>query len=187
MGVLKRIQVTMAGGTMGAGVATHYWASSTTGFQPAVKAFWTSVAAIMSGYVTVTVPTTGEEFDDVTGLLTGSWSEGTGAAITGGGSGSYAGGVGACVGWSTGGIHNGRKVRGRTFIVPLASNTYDSDGSLAAATVTSLNTAAATLVTAGSTKLAIWSRPSVAVPVGGAYPITAGLVKDHVSWLRSRR
>lgn len=170
---------------MGAGVATHYFAP-TPGFQPEVKAFWTSVASIMSGYVTIAIPNEGEEFDETTGILTGTWTQGTSSSVTGGGSGAYAGGVGACVAWDTSGIHAGRKVRGRTFIVPLAANTYDADGTLASGTRTTLNTAAATLLAATSASFYIWTRPRTGL-AGAVHAVTSGNVADHVSWLRSRR
>lgn len=172
---------------MGLGVATHYFDPSFTTAQLQYKTLWTSWAAIMSGYVTVTIPNNGEAFDEATGALTGTWTDGTAGTVTGGGSGAYAGGVGACCAWTTSGIHNARKVRGRTFIVPLAANTYDSDGSLAAGTISTLETAANTFLSAAASKALIWARPSTDVPVGDAYPIVAANVADHVSWLRSRR
>jgi hypothetical protein len=183
---IQRLQVTLDGGSMGSGVATHY-ATPGGGCQPLLKAFWTSVASIMSGYVHIHVPNEGEEFDEATGALTGVWTFGTPVDITGGGTGAYAGGVGAAVGWSTSGIHYARKVRGRTFIVPLAANTYDTDGTLSAGTRTTLNNAANTLVSGAAGSLRIWCRPDPDRPIGAAFPITGGLVKDHVSWLKSRR
>jgi len=183
---IRRLRVTLSGGVMGSGVATHYFDSSTTAGQSLYKGFWTSCASVMSGGVTITVPDNGEEFDSVTGALVGVWSQGTPGTITGGGTGSYPGGVGACVGWNTSGIHAGRKVRGRTFIVPLALNQYDNDGSLATGAITTINTAAATMLSGAANKHLIWARPRPGVP-GEAYIITGGLVKDHVSWLKSRR
>lgn len=183
---INRLQVTLSGGTMGAGVATHYLVGTSTA-QSAFVTFWQSCAALMSGYATLHVPNGGDTFDEATGALTGTWVGGTATNITGGGTGAYAGGVGACVGWNTGGIHYSRHVRGRTFIVPLASNQYDTDGTLANGAVTTLNSAAATLLTTLGTAGQIWCRPTALKPIGGAYSITSGLVKDHVSWLKSRR
>ena len=128
----------------------------------------------------------GEEFLEETGELVGVWTEGTTTNVTGGGTGSYAGGVGACIGWSTAGIHNGRKVRGRTFVVPLAANQYDTDGTVASGVISTLDAAAATLIGTGTGRLSIWARPTPTVP-GMVYAATSGTVKDHVSWLRSRR
>lgn len=186
---INRLQITLEGGSMGLGVATHFFDPSFTTAQLQYKTMWTSFASIMSGYVSVTIPNEGEQFDEANGDLTGTWQDGTAATITGGGSGAYAGGVGACVAWSTSGIHYARKVRGRTFVVPLAANTYDADGTLAAGTRTTLNTAAATFLSAAASKALIWCRPDEEGerPIGDAYPIVAGNVADHVSWLRSRR
>lgn len=182
---IERLQVTLTGGTMGTGVATHY-AVPGAGLQAAYKTFWTSVASVMSGAVTITVPNSGETFDAATGNLVGTWSGGTNATLTGGGTGAYPGGVGACVGWSTSGIHNSRKVRGRTFIVPLALNQYDNDGSLATGARNTINAAAVALLSSAGSNALIWARPRPGLP-GNAYQIIQGLVKDHVSWLTSRR
>ena len=62
MTTIKRIQVSLTGGTMGAGVATMFWGSTDTGFQPAVKTLWQSCASLMAGYVTLSIPNQGEEF-----------------------------------------------------------------------------------------------------------------------------
>lgn len=193
MTTISRMQVRITGGTIGEGIATHYWATETSGVQPLLKTFWQSCGALMGGWVTIRVPASGETFDVTTGTLNGTWSEGTVSTATGGGSGGSAGGVGACVGWSTDGIRRGRKVRGRTFIVPLAANVYDSDGTLLSTTLTALNGAVTTLLAGGSSTLQVYARPTPAP--GGIGPdspgqvarITSGLVKDHVSWLRSRR
>lgn len=190
---INRMQVRITGGTIGEGIATHYWAAEASAVQAALKQFWVSCGSLMGGWVTIRVPNTGETFDVTTGTLNGTWSEGTVSSATGGGSGGSAGGVGACVGWSTNGIRRGRKVRGRTFIVPLAANVYDSDGTLLSTTVTTLNSAVGALMSAAPTALQIYARPTPAP--GGIGPdspgqvaqITSGLVKDHVSWLRSRR
>jgi len=190
---IKRMQVRITGGTIGEGIATHYWDAETSGVQAALKTFWQSCGALMGGWVTVRVPNSGETFDVTTGLLNGTWSEGTVSTAVGGGSGGSAGGVGACVGWTTDAIRAGRKVRGRTFIVPLAANVYDSDGTLLSTTVTTLNNAVTALTAAVPDGLLIFCRP--APPPGGIGPdspgqvgeIKSGLVKDHVSWLRSRR
>jgi hypothetical protein len=190
---ISRMQVRITGGTIGEGIATHYWATETSGVQALLKTFWISCGSLMGGWVTIRVPNSGETFDVATGTLNGTWSEGTVSTATGGGSGGSAGGVGACVGWSTDGIRRGRKVRGRTFLVPLAANVYDSDGTLLSTTVTTLNGAVTTLLGAGASTLQVYARPTPAP--GGIGPdtpgqvarITSGLVKDHVSWLRSRR
>ena len=95
-------------------------------------------------------------------------------------------GVGARVEWITGVVFNGRRVRGRTFLVPLAKSRFEGPGMLTSGCVSVLQAAASALVSA--TDLRIWSRPSGAPgALGGSALVSAAVVPDQVSWLRSRR
>lgn len=103
----------------------------------------------------------------------------------------YTGGAGAYVTWNTGAVYNGHKVRGRTYLVPLAG-TADTDGSLLAAFITTANTAVSTFITAQAGQLAIWSKTFSEPPEphqigGGLSTVIAGNVPDKSGILRSRR
>lgn len=100
--------------------------------------------------------------------------------------------AGACIAWSTDGVHlrpgasKARRVRGKTFVVPLAATAYQSDGTLTTAVITALSNAASDLVAATDATLVIWSRP-VAGAGGAAFPVTTWHVTDQAAVLRSRR
>jgi hypothetical protein len=107
--------------------------------------------------------------------------------LSGGGSGPYAGGVGAMIQWNTGTVHGGRKVRGRTYLIPLSNLAFQSDGSLD-------NTFAAAVATAGNVLLG--GTPGLVINSrqasgGSAGPISAPVIScsvpDHAAVLRSRR
>ena len=93
-------------------------------------------------------------------------------------------GVGACITWrSTLATRSGR---GRTFIVPLYTNAYESNGTLAAGALTTLQNAATAMVNSskslGNGAIGVW---------GGTPPqlrdVVAATVTDKVAWLSSRR
>lgn len=106
----------------------------------------------------------------------------------------YAAPAGAVVDWLTAGVVNSHRVQGRTFIVPLGGNEYQSDGSLTTASVTALLARSEAYRTAPGITPVVWSRPYTAVPgkprpttPGSSYTITARRVPDKTCVLRSRR
>lgn len=104
----------------------------------------------------------------------------------------YAGPVGAIINWKTATIRNGRRLRGKTFLVPLNGGVFSDNGTPAAGLITSLNTHATNLRTAGTdTQLAIYGRPMTPaigiVPEGVVGLVSAHNVPDFAAVLRSRR
>lgn len=107
------------------------------------------------------------------------------ASTTGGQTGGWAGAAGGRVDWLTGAVIAGRRLRGRTYIVPLAAVAYENDGTLTAATITQF-TSAANLVRTGlqsnGTPLVVFSRTH-----GVVQDVTGVVVNDKTAILRSRR
>lgn len=150
----------------------------------------TAYQALLGGIppnVTLTIPNAGDTIEDTTGTLVDVWSSTGGGTITGtAASTGVAAGVGACVGWLTGGIIAGKKLRGRTFIVPIAAGEYEFDGTLNGAEITRLNTFATSLMASGP--LAVWHRPTTpGGSDGNSYGVISYKVRDHVAYLSSRR
>jgi len=101
------------------------------------------------------------------------------------GLGSFAAPVGARVTWETGSIVAGRRIRGRSFLVPMISSMFDTDGTLTSANRTQVVNAAAGLINglaAAGLSLAVWSPTTSTVS-----PVTSGVVPDQATVLRSRR
>lgn len=72
-----------------------------------------------------------ETFDGVLGTILGELpTAGAVAPGVGGGTSSYANGVGLIIKWKTGGTFNGRRIQGRTFIVPLDGYCFNTEGSI---------------------------------------------------------
>lgn len=101
--------------------------------------------------------------------------------------GGFSAATGACITWETGEVKNGRRVRGRTFIVPMTAALYDTDGTLTSGALTDLQNAAGVLAGSGFS-FGIYSRPSSAEAEDGSFhTVSSGRVSDKTAVLRSRR
>lgn len=153
-----------------------------------VRSFFLALQTILPSGLTVTVNPEAEVLDETTGELLG-YSNVTEPSnqVNGAATGAYSGPAGAAVTWNTDTVAKGRRLRGRTFVVPLANSAYDSQGTLATSAITDLNEGAEDLIGDGSgPQLVIWSRPAASV-AGSIGPVTSHRVADKVAVLRSRR
>lgn len=126
--------------------------------------------------------------DEVTGMTTGyaDFDEEI-QSFTGLDAGAFSGPTGAVVTWDTAGVVNGRRVRGRTFLVPLSNDSYQADGTLNTDTITALNAGATALEGPGlDSNLVIWSRPTNGGG-GSIHNVIGHRVPDMAAVLRSRR
>lgn len=100
--------------------------------------------------------------------------------------GAYAAPTGGIVNWRTAGVHRARRVRGRTYLVPLGGDAYQSDGTLLDSVRTGIVTATAGMV---SSPFGIWARPFGPPPVvaGALYDVISASVPDKACVLTSRR
>lgn len=96
---------------------------------------------------------------------------------------------GAVVNWKTNEIRNGRRMRGRSFLVPLGISVVENNGTLDPGFMTSLNTAATALrAVSGSSNLMVYGRPSAPGATDGTVGgVIAHSVPDMAAVLRSRR
>lgn len=156
-----------------------------------VATFLNNIKLRFPGAVTWQIQSDVEAITPDTGTLNNVFSAGARPAIVGGaGAASYSGASGAVITWRTAGVRNGRRVRGRTFLVPLATSGYADDGTLGPTTLQELQDSATQLATqtAGGVNLGVWSRPSAqGAEDGDFFPITAASVPDLAAVLRSRR
>lgn len=149
--------------------------------------FFEDIASMLPTTVTITTQPVIEQINVATGILETVWAVSPAPGVVGGGmTGQGPSPAGACVSWQTGEVHDGRQVRGRTFLVPLGAAAFQSDGTLASGAVTAFNAAAVGLIGAPDTTFAIWARPKTDVP-GEAFPAVTGTCRDQVAILRSRR
>lgn len=156
-----------------------------------LNAFCDSFKANLPNVVKMDVMTEVEQINEGSGDLLWVWGTTAfpqkvgGAASTSG----WAAAAGGVISWSTPGIRNGRRVRGRTFIVPLSNECWDIDGTMKATELGRINTAATNLRTVGQqTQFGIYARPTAPGASDGiAYPVNAHRIPDMSAILRSRR
>jgi len=187
MATIARIPVVWSGLPGLPGVSVFYSAvPDVVAAVAALNTWFNANKALFPNGLSWTTPGAGDTLDDATGTLVGSYggTAGTTTAATGG-AGVYASGCGFRVRWFTDGIVDGRRLRGSTFMVPILSTAYDSNGTIQNASISSVQTACNTLV--GTSTLRIWARPAPGGSDGVSHEITGSNVPDAVSTLRSRR
>lgn len=103
--------------------------------------------------------------------------------------GKYAGGSGACISWYTNVVRNSRRIRGRTFMVPLGWDSLSADGTIDNATLAGMQGATSVFISnVGPAKLHVWSRPSApGASDGVAAEVQSFRINDKLAQLRSRR
>jgi len=190
---INRARVTWTNFPGAPGVSTFYFAASTVDMTP-LRTFFQAFALHIAGGATLTVPSNGDQIDDSTGQITGVWTGPAQSAVSTTGSGAYSGATGAVVEWISNGIVNGHRPIGKTFLVPLISGDYDTNGSLSSSFLTTALTAATNMAATFGANQLVWSRPftppagspSPARP-GSSHPVAIVRVPDLAAVLRSRR
>lgn len=189
MADLFRCRVGWSGtGVVGPGVSTFYSTSGGPALNDAARAFFNTIKWAFPGtLVQWDFPGGGEIVDSFTGQATGAWSGGVTTPIISTSSfQQHPAGVGCRVVWTTPGFSHGRRVRGSTYLVPLANTMFSGDGTLDDDSRTQIATAAEVFRAASG--LAIHTRPKHAgESTGGHASVTGVIVPDKVSWLKSRR
>jgi hypothetical protein len=113
--------------------------------------------------VSYTIDSIVEYYDGVLGTLLGEVAATSAHVLhAGGADGAYGNGIGALLKWNTGGLFDGHRIRGRTYMVPLGSVAFQTDGVLKPDCVSSWLTGAAAylaaMATAGLSPL-VWGHP----------------------------
>ncbi len=185
MADLRKVLVVWNGATGLPGLSVFYTLAADD-VTTNLGTFFTSIKTLFPTGMSWTIPAAGDQISDNSGQLTGGWVGGTAATVTCNGVTKYAAGTGTFVQWGTSIIVNNRRLKGRTFLAPLCNDQYDTDGTILTASVTTMNTALATLV--GTGKLRVFHRPPVHTFSGGTSSvITSGVCADKTTSLRTRR
>jgi hypothetical protein len=149
------------------------------------RTFFDAIKGLVAGTPTWTFPAETVELNVNTGQLEEVDQITAPANVVGSSSTAYSAPSGARIEWRTDAVVAGRRLRGRTFIVPLLAGAYDVQGTLSTATLTALNTAATNFRDTSvftACQPAVWSRTH-----GILADITSSLTPDEAAVLRSRR
>ena len=163
--------------------------SPTEGLEVATAAntFADAVSGFISDGTSITVDTEIKWFDVVTGTLIDISAVDPAFAPNTGSSGAIGPApVGACISWGTDAVVDGRRQRGRSFLVPLAAAAYQNNGTLTDLAVTNLTAAGVDLMADSDNRLCVWHRP-VGGAGGAATTVLTARVTDKAAVLRSRR
>lgn len=181
------------------GYSNFYWKEEDPGASfdagavacgDAVQKFFNDIKLYFPPHVKWRVQTDVPVIDDTTGQMVDIASAGARGDIVGGaGNFAYSAPTGAVVTWRSNGVRNGRRVRGRTFLVPIAATATAQDGTLDATATGVLFTAAQAYInTAGARSPLVWARPTTPGGSDGvSHPIISASIPDKVAVLKSRR
>jgi len=193
MASIQKVQCVWTGFSGAPGTTTMYATAAADLLAP-LRAFLNANVAIFPTGLTITMPGIGDIINDATGELTGTWGPVTSPApVVGTGVAVYSAPSGVSVQWHTTGIVDGRRVKGRTYLVPWLG--LQNDGSPSPTSLATLSTSLATYLAASAGNMKVWQRPRLASagpPVvsaraGSSWPVDGSQVGDFMSVLRSRR
>lgn len=153
----------------------------------ALRNFFSALVNLLPEGVTITIRGSAETIDEASGQITGQVDFSPPSQVTGAGTGGYSAASGAVINWNTTDYNNGRRVRGRTFFVPLTATSYDSNGDITNNSLVALREESQNLIEGfGPNPMVVWSRP-VGGAGGSAHVVTNSSVPDLGAVLRSRR
>ena len=163
------------------GVSTFYTQVSPSTAIPQLVNFFVALQPYVPTDVTWSCPSSGTTIDAASGQNIAAWVAPTTAPFGGLATGSYAKPCGVLVNWNTGLFIGGRALRGKTFVVPATTNSFDTDGNVTAACKTALTNAGNTLASSAA-QLEVYSTSTRQHGI-----ITTAAVPTKAVVLRSRR
>lgn len=153
-------------------------------FADNVRVFFDGLKGYLGAGTSISFSAEVVEMDTVTGVLTAVHPVSAPATVTSIDGGKFAAPAGVRVDWLTESITAGRRLRGRTFIVPVTSTIYEANGTIDATARDNILAAASGLISGMENigSLSVWSRTH-----GVLADVQAASVPDEVAVLRSRR
>jgi hypothetical protein len=192
--MVLQYRVNWSGNIGGAGVSVlHARAGGVASDQEAADDFAAAVGDLFANLASNFLPTGVSlnfasevvELNTTSGVLEDVYAVTPHAPIAGAISGNYARPAGVRVEWHTGAIVAGRRLQGRTFLVPAAAAIFQADGTLNDTSRAAMRTSAQAYVDEGLTENfapAVWSRTH-----GILADVVTAAIDDEVAVLRSRR
>lgn len=165
-------------------------AAAANALGPRMRAFFDAIKGFISPSVDIKVQREYQVVDSISGNITSTALLSADPLVVTGTSSntSFASSAGATITWETGAYNSlGHRVRGRTYLVPLAVGSYENDGTLTSTAVSTITTAG-TAALGGTGSLLVFTRPTTPTSNDGtARTVTSVHVSDKAAVLRSRR
>src|SRR5438309_3586849 len=110
---LSRLRITSTGGNVGTGYTNMYFQSVSAADLAAVLALLNAFKPYCPAQPVYTIPNQGDQVDETTGHLVGSWTARSPATVTMTGGGNWAAAAGALVLWKSVTVLDGHRPTGR--------------------------------------------------------------------------
>jgi hypothetical protein len=188
--VYTTLTATWGGTGGGTGYTRMHWRGQLTTAEitqqlNAMRSFFGGFASFLPSAVSISYSGLAQEYDDA-GVLKAELSVTPPAVTNGSGGTNWVASAGAVVNWNTGVFNDkGHRIRGRTYLVPLGTTAFGSNGGPNSTVSTNISTAANTLL-GGLIPMVVVSRTKA-----GAYvaitSVTAAQVGTKAAVLTSRR
>lgn len=153
-------------------------------FADGVRAFFNAILDRLPNDVSITFDSEVVQLAD-DGTLVAVFPVTAPAIVVGSGTGNYSRAAGGRIDWATGAIAGGRRITGRTYIVPIVAAEFDASGLLTSACIADLQAAADALISgllANGVVLSVWSRKNAST-----HPVVTASIPAKGAILRSRR
>lgn len=150
-----------------------------------VRALFAGLASFLPDPYTISFAAEVTELNTTTGVLEDIYAVSPGGPVNATGAGDWAAPAGIRVDWTTGALVAGRRLRGRTFFVPVIASCFDTNGSIEGDVLIGFSVNAATFYDASvvnDCNICVWSRTH-----GILADVTGHAVADEAAVLRSRR
>lgn len=176
-----------SGGRIGNGASVFHFAATSSpsvaqGAVSAIHAFFNTIRTLIPSGITITDPLEVRVLD-AGGTLVQVIPVNPQSPVLGSGTGAWQNGAGGMIRWSTASVVGGRRLLGRTYIVPMRSTAFTA-GNMDPAASATLSVAGTDLISAMagvSAPLQVWSRKNAVVA-----PVIAATVPARPSGLRTR-
>lgn len=153
-----------------------------------LRGLFEGIKQYLPSIVRITYPSSGDVINQTNGQVTGQWTATGQPQTVATGTGGFAAGTGLHINWITQTFVGGRRLTGRTFIVPVTVGCYSADGTLDNTVLSTIQTSVNTFIAASAGNFVIWHRPtSKGANDGLSATVTQGIVPDRVSRLKNRQ
>lgn len=194
---ISRVRVAFTNFIGAPGVATYYSLDSVT-IVDSLSSMWGAFAGWMPSGVQIHVENSGDVLESTNGVITGAWSQTAAPDRVGATGGPYSAASGACITWDTETVADRRRLRGRSFVVPLGGSCFTAGGGINDATLATLRNASHDFFVSQDTSFVVWHRPVEARAADATHPerveragavglVTSSRVNPRGAVLRSRR